>query len=58
MEASGIGQVLEAERDEHLGYRRYERTDPPKTNARMTTDFWLTNEITRFADTVGEFDEG
>ena len=29
-----IEQILEAEQEEHLGYERYERTDPPKTNAR------------------------
>lgn len=29
-----IEELLEAERDEHLGYERYQQTPEPKTNAR------------------------
>jgi len=29
-----IEQLLESERDEHLGYERYQKTPEPKTNAR------------------------
>jgi transposase-like protein len=29
-----IEQLLESERDEHLGYERYQKTSEPKTNAR------------------------